>query len=625
MIKRGKHHAGGHVSDIDLVLFLDGELDADRGRRVASHLDACWSCRSRRGKVEAAIAAAVAARNTALAGAVPPKGWREFELRLEQVAAANSAPRRWMPSGLQLKAASVLVAMAGLFAWLNSGVIHTVSAKELLLRAENAGSAGLQEVREPVLHQKLRIRRRSAPGHESGIVESWHDLRQRRTAWRGAQQEWQELRRVLQTNGLDPQSPLSPGAYRRWMERTALASRTVRNTRLAGGAPAYALKSVAAGPVPSGGIAENELVVRAADWRPVSGTLRVRAEDSWLEYNVAEVSYEVIARNAVAPHIFDDAARPQPPAMQIPAAPAIAPVTPAQYLEPRAEPWRYEAAEMEARYALHRQGACLTGTVQVVRRSPRQVAVTGFVGSAREKQELAAALAGAPLVSVEVQSLEDMAAAERPLPVAGPAAVEITARQEDRAQRNSPVEEHLLRYFAQRYGASNAAGRVAEFADEVISLHQSIRKDAWALRRLAERYGPVKLADLPPSSRRLLDAMVREHMRVLQAEMRHSEDLLEPALAGFYTPAPGLGAEPDGPGEPSWSSACLAVVTVAERTSNLVESIFAGTAQEDDAARVAALLNGFTRLRSRFDTLERSAASQILSRGSLASSDFWKE
>jgi anti-sigma factor RsiW len=59
MSKRGKHAAAGHVSDTDLVLFLDGELDGDRSRQVASHLDACWSCRARSAKVEAAIAAAV--------------------------------------------------------------------------------------------------------------------------------------------------------------------------------------------------------------------------------------------------------------------------------------------------------------------------------------------------------------------------------------------------------------------------------------------------------------------------------------------------------------------------------------------------------------------------------------
>ena len=44
-----------HLSDEQLLLEMDGELKTGAANRVREHLSACWSCRARRGELEAAI------------------------------------------------------------------------------------------------------------------------------------------------------------------------------------------------------------------------------------------------------------------------------------------------------------------------------------------------------------------------------------------------------------------------------------------------------------------------------------------------------------------------------------------------------------------------------------------
>lgn len=617
----------GHLTDKDLILCLDGELNSRDSRRAISHLDSCWSCRARQRKMEAAIAGVVEDRNAAAAAVKPPKGWREFDPRLDRLAAESEPVHgRLLPSGLQIKFASVLLVAGALLLWVNSGGIETVSAKELLTRAEDADTDHLRHVPEPVLHQKLRIRRTGVPPVADGTdtVETWYDIRNGKTAWRGSG-GWKELEGVLDANGMPSRLPLSAKAYRSWRKANDLESETVEKTSLPGGVAAYELKAVSAGLVSPGRISENRLVVRATDWHPVYCRLRVRAGYFWRDYEISEVAFEIVARNSLPATIFEPPSVPEPHAVPAVARPEAPPVPLASPLaDLKIDPSRVEAAEMEARYALHRRGECLAGTVQVVRKSAGEVAVNGFVATARDKAALLEALAGIPLITVDIRSVEQMA---EPLPPEDAPAVPAAGDgpEEKARTRATPLEEQLSRYLALRYGGGDMAGKVTAFSNEVVSLQQSIRRDAWALRRLAERYGPDRLAPLPPGSRRLLDAMVREHMRVLRVEMEHSRSLLEPALAGFK----------DGSGEAeaatlpqrtaadlSWSAACLSLADLVEQTGALAEGLFAGTSPASDAARAAALLENLARADSRFEALEQRAAAEILSRGTLTYKNF---
>jgi hypothetical protein len=72
-----------HVADEDLLLFLDGEMKPWKAEKVRRHLESCWTCRAQRQKIEQAISSYVQALDAAVGKAEPPKGWREFETRLD--------------------------------------------------------------------------------------------------------------------------------------------------------------------------------------------------------------------------------------------------------------------------------------------------------------------------------------------------------------------------------------------------------------------------------------------------------------------------------------------------------------------------------------------------------------
>ena len=72
-----------HVSHEDLLLFLDGELKPWKADRVRRHLESCWTCRVERQKIEQAISGYVQALEAAEAKGEAPRGWREFETRLD--------------------------------------------------------------------------------------------------------------------------------------------------------------------------------------------------------------------------------------------------------------------------------------------------------------------------------------------------------------------------------------------------------------------------------------------------------------------------------------------------------------------------------------------------------------
>jgi hypothetical protein len=71
-----------HLSDRDLLMAIDGELTPREAARAASHLEACWTCRSRRLELESAIADYVRLRHrqAALPSAEGPRALLKAQL-----------------------------------------------------------------------------------------------------------------------------------------------------------------------------------------------------------------------------------------------------------------------------------------------------------------------------------------------------------------------------------------------------------------------------------------------------------------------------------------------------------------------------------------------------------------
>ena len=80
-----------HLSDQDLLLAADGELETRRAAQVRAHLAACWNCRARMAEIEETIADFARAHREALDPKLPPIDGPRALLRaqLAELAAAS--------------------------------------------------------------------------------------------------------------------------------------------------------------------------------------------------------------------------------------------------------------------------------------------------------------------------------------------------------------------------------------------------------------------------------------------------------------------------------------------------------------------------------------------------------
>jgi hypothetical protein len=106
-----------HISDLELVMAADGELPQRRLAQVRSHLEACWSCRTRSRELDGAIGTFVELQNSSQANVPPADGPRAL-LRARMDALANQPSPRTFPRATVLSAgagiAAVLVLVAGM-------------------------------------------------------------------------------------------------------------------------------------------------------------------------------------------------------------------------------------------------------------------------------------------------------------------------------------------------------------------------------------------------------------------------------------------------------------------------------------------------------------------------------
>src|SRR2546428_1282518 len=174
--ENGNHGQEAHPPPEQLMLYVDGELAPEEAARTESHLEACWVCRTRTVKIEAAITDFIEYHQMALTPRLtPPAGaWRRFDARLDRRAEEVGRPSwlsrlgarlggglrelfsvRVTPMRLAFCMAVVVVAVVS-FRLFRSPV---VSASELLQRTMRAETARLSQVAEPVVYPKLQVRR----------------------------------------------------------------------------------------------------------------------------------------------------------------------------------------------------------------------------------------------------------------------------------------------------------------------------------------------------------------------------------------------------------------------------------------------------------------------------------
>ncbi len=583
-----------HLSDETLSDLVSGELAGGKLRRAQFHLSKCWKCRSRYEQLERAAMGFVELHKQIITPKPPEASrWREmFLARLDKAAAEvpSSSWSRLLPhfrlagftnmNPFLASAAVILVASVVLFfIWQRS--MPSVSASELLQRAESADRNLAQSGKPGVIYQKVQIR----TPHASVERDLYRDREgRRRPKAQPLAAEITPLKAKLNIAGVNWDEPLSASSYKAWHDSQSQESDQVRRS----GKNLLTVSTKTSGGI----VAEESLTVREGDFHPVKRTVELLDVG---RVEIAELDYVVLNWSAVSADLFEPLtpavpANPSIRAEVVPVAPAVP--TPAQLLD----------AELQARVALHTVGADLGEQVDVIHEERALVVVVrGLANTSGRKQELVGALQGIPNLEIRLHTVEE-AMAER-------GSQEIAAPDREVAVSGHPaLEERLVERFP------NVRERSA-FVNRALGLFDQALAHAWALRHLEERYTPDQVGLLSQSDRQTLELLMRDHVATIRQGISDGEQLLGPFVLRTPTTL-------ENPGKPrteeDWRKSEHEVFQSVEEIQADVAKLLAGSgdAQNDPEALSREFEERLIRAKAQLSVLSDQVGGPFLSKKS---------
>jgi len=644
-------HNDSHPSERDLLLTVNGEGGAKLARRVRDHVEGCWSCSLKRDRLAGAIAAFMRERETGLGDEdLSETADRRFESRLRRLAQqvesrAPSRPRpgkRLLTFHPQAAVALSLMAAFAVLIWLRFSSVPSVSAREVLNRAERAEARRIEAVNEPVIHQQFQVTLlANGLSPESAYLEIWHDPKSNR--WRQETEEAAavpgvenpksvaakgksrktvrahrplvaELQEILKTNEMH-QQPISVSAFAGWRSKLRSPEERVTETSLENGDKALTIATSAPEPLPKHAIAKNEIVIRMQDWHPVQQRLSVSEPDGLRSYEIRETSFEVVALSSLGASIFEQPVLSSPVLSQANSAARLA------VSENLADALELEITLLDR---LHQAGACLGEEVQIVRGASGKPEVRGVAETAERKQELTRLFAEFPGVPVLLRVLgaDEKAESTTDPGTSAPSAAE--AGPEGGGTGLSPLKDHLLAYFARLDIPTEARrARMVEYSNQVISLSQSAYQHAWELRRLVDRTNKMTLENASPSAQAKFRSMAQDHMRALSRIVGRCDEMLRPVIASLANTQAienHTAASSDAQ-EGNWQSCSMRVFDSVLTADRLIHGLLAGTETTGNLPESStALLASFPRIledaraaESRLSSIASVPGSQVMS------------
>jgi hypothetical protein len=596
-----------HLTDEQLLLALDGELSSRETARVKGHLKACWSCRARSQAIEDTIAEIVEYRDCLVKSHLPPSIERleTFVSRLEQLADDVGRPSwrsriegqlRFLRAFLQgmiprhVWVSIVVITSFALFFLLFTHLwqLPKVSASQLLENSQVFEVRKLRSVSDPVVYQKLQIRigtkavtrtiyRRSVGTREVDHIdvigpsgEPTNTSSPGQTLYQSddrIQAAESEVRRTLLAVQWSWQDPLSTTNYSSWRD-----SLHEKQDEITADNESLTLKTTTS----EGSIAEARITFRPIDFHPVAEELRLQDAS---EVKITEMAWEILPMEAVNPAIFsaattEDSGAKHP--MNLPPRPQR--LTDAQLAE----------VELQARVAMHVAGADLGEQIELDRNNStadqRSIIVRGIVSTMSRKNDLLAILRAIPNVDVRLQTLEEATARQDKVSAdtSGNTAPQVAgdvAAREDRivdesieqirhatpavAVASSPALQHQLE---ERY--PNAEDRAA-FVNVAVEVAQDALVQAWALRRLRDRYTPDTVAQLSHGSQQTLELLIRDHVSMLRQHVEAVRNMISPIV-------PPVPSDPTAK-ETSLAGVMLSATPLANDWPTAVTNIFSET------------------------------------------------
>jgi hypothetical protein len=259
--------------------------------------------------------------------------------------------------------------------------------------------------------------------------------------------------------------------------------------------------------------------------------------------------------------------------------------------------------EINIEYALHRARACRGEPIQMIRDLDGKIIVEGVVGTLERKMQLLSVLApfgSSSRVRIRIRTVEEAspprsASAQTGLDLNGSATLRPpSTRAIELSNEKFPIRELLEQYF-RRIGAESSTSshpgeqisvrhEVINLSNKALELSDGALMDAWALRRLAERYPLAQTRDVPPNAKWLLETMLRDHLAELKAHVNQLQSLVGPVLlssAPAQTYAEAVSqietGVPQVAADSGWPREVLRLFTTVNHSDRLATYLFAGS------------------------------------------------
>jgi len=577
-----KPGAPAHISDEQILAYLDGELSPAERQRVGAHLEGCWTCRSTMGELQARIGSFVQFRKDLLPApdVFDEMRLEQFRQRLARHAKESEAPASWWPSrsaefgawwqkyfsgsvavlARHQRATLAVVLSICLVVVMFTDVLNTrVSADTVLRRAESYESH-LAPATDQVTRSSVHVER---VDHRSGVTKDLgtlaimresraevayvsassasgqmitHEIKSPEEAtavMNGVlQQDGEKSSLVEYLAGRQWVPDVSPSGFRKLLEGREREDSSARRD----GGEFELHYPFAAGH--KSGISEALLRVNAENYAPES--ISLFTDSAQQEYRFTRTAF------TFRPRAIELAS------LNVPADVAVALGSRTSNQQPRqVVPLSYENSrategEVLAAAALHQVESCLGEEVYVYPMSDGTLLVQGLVETPSRREAIRGSLktvagdvrsevflptevkSGKRLYDPPDQTPDDKKAGSAP-------AVNVTLA--DGSGEKIPLYDNLYRHFSQPGADRETADKqVLVFSNEIITLARQTFLHAWALKKLDREFSSVRTAGLSPEALKKIDDMQNSHRQSIATLARRQQALLsqvvDPGLVG---------------------------------------------------------------------------------------------
>jgi hypothetical protein len=540
-----------HLTEEELLRYADGEIPEGQSW-VAQHLLACWDCRGRLSDLEAAIKAIVQFRNNDFLPAVPgpPRPWGNLEDLLRSQTGRARQRRFWARifsgalSALHHHRAAtagiaVLSAMlAGI--WLLHPPAASASAE--LAKASAAESAANLNSTNRVVHQRLRVRRKTRHDSRETMVEYgvWRGPNLFRvTASSTSAPILKELEDVYETNGLNWHEPLSAIAFSQWRTRIAQAQDALEAQP---DSSQITVRTIARQPAAS--IKAAEITFRTSDYHAIHEHLETPETD----YEITETHWDLVSRETslVTPRAERTGRTKdvEPASGDVKAQPIL----------------NSDDVEMEIRHDLHHLGADLGDPITVGRGPQGEVVVEVLGVTSQRLAQIEDLLHRYPPVILDRTGT----LLRNSLPCDGCAAAGPLIFS---AAPSGELDQQLRKHL----GDTN---EVEAFTHKTLTLSDRAMSYAYALKVLASRYDETAKRALSPNSRQELSEMIVAHAAEIASTASELEIETRSVLRELGT---GGDLHPNIPEQHAWQKGAMEVFAEVQTVDRLLKTAFTKT------------------------------------------------